>query len=91
MKQWIALYRSKNAETGWETYVGKFGANLPLYVLNMGGKSAADFFADDDAVTKLLGEEAVKALTEKMMACLRKIEFKTGRSRADLTNIPKRK
>lgn len=90
-KQWIALYKSKNAGTRWETYVGKFGANMPLYVLTMGGKSAADFFTDDETVTTLLGEEAVKALTEKMMACLRKIEFKAGKSRPDLTNIPKRK
>jgi hypothetical protein len=90
-KQWVALYKSKDVTSGWETYVGKFGADLPVYVWDMAGKSAADFFTEDENITKLLGEEAVKTLNEKTMACFRKFEFKTGRFRPDLSNLPKRK
>jgi hypothetical protein len=90
-KQWVALYKSKDVASGWETYVGRYGADLPVYVWNMGGKSAGDFFTEDEKITKLLGEDAVKALNEKTMACFRKYEFKTGRVRPDLSNLPKKK
>jgi hypothetical protein len=90
-KQWVALYKGKDVGSGWETYVGKLGADLPLYIWNMTGKSAGDFFTDDENITKLLGEEAAKALNEKTTACFRKYEFKTGRLRPDLSNVPKKK
>jgi hypothetical protein len=91
LKQWVALYKSKDITSGWETYVGKFGGDLPVYVWDMAGKSAGDFFTEDENITRLLGEEAVKALNDKTMACCRKYEFKTGRFRPDLSNLPKHK
>ncbi len=88
LKEYVALYKSKNVALGFTTYEGGFGNDLPFYFYAMSGKSSADIFSEDEKATKIVGEEKIKELWNKTLATLRKYEFKTGRYRPDLSYIP---
>ncbi len=91
LKEWVALYQSKNMAMEWSTAVVEMGAEMPLYFWNMSGKSAGEFFTEDEKAAKKFDEEKVKELGNKFNACLRKYEYKTGKPRPDLSVMPKEK
>jgi hypothetical protein len=89
-KQWIDLGASKNLPDGWEMYVIESGAEMPLYVWVESGKSAADYYAESEKTMTAIGEAKYAELWGKTIALLRKYEIKTGRSRPDLSLLPKK-
>ncbi len=90
-KKWVELYKSKNMAMEWGTAVLEMGAEMPFYFWNMSGKSAAEFFTEDEKATKMFDEKMLMELGNKFMACLRKYEYKTGKPRPDLSVMPKEK
>jgi hypothetical protein len=88
-KKWVELYKIKNISSGWWTYIGDIGTNMPKYVFAVRAKSAADYYSQSEKIQKLLGEE-IKKLMGKTMSPVRKIEIKTGRFRPDLSYLPKK-
>ena len=87
-KEYVAEYKNKNIATGFTTYEGGFGTEVPFYFFAMSAKSIIEVFSEDEKATKMVGEEKSKELGNKMMGTLRKYEFKTGRYRPDLSYIP---
>jgi len=90
-KEYVTLYKSKNVASGFTTYQGGYGTDMPFYFVAMSGKSPADFFAEDEKTTKILEGEKSKELWDKTLATLRKFEFKTGTYRPDLSYISEAK
>lgn len=90
LKQWIELGTSKNIPDGWEVYLVESGAEMPLYFWVENGKSAADYYVENEKVVKEIGEGKFADLWGKTAALLRKYEIKTGRPRPDLSNMPKK-
>ncbi len=90
-KQWVALYDSSNIPMGWRTYVGLMGMEMPFYFWAERSRSAAEFYADGEKMTKRVGEAKVTDLWNKTMAVCKKYESKTGRPRSNLSNKPKGK
>jgi len=90
-KEWVELYKSKNIGDGWSFYGAESGTEMPFCFFAMSGKSPADFFSEDEKAMKKIGEEKYMELGKKMNALLRKYEFKMGRPRPDLSNMPKQK
>jgi len=88
LKEWMDLYKSKNIPDGWSTYVGDIGTEMPVYVVVLSGKSAADYFSQLEKTIEVLGEEG-QALVKKTWAAAKKYEQKTGRFRPDLSYTPK--
>ena len=87
-QEWIELYKSENIPDGWETYVGDIGTEMPIYVFSMMAKSAADYYSQSEKAMELLGER-YKELSEKTHAICKKLVFKTGRFRPELSYTPK--
>jgi hypothetical protein len=89
-RQFVEVSKSKDTSIGWNMFVVESGAELPFYFWAEGGKSAAEYYAENDKVMKKMGEEKYAELWGKAMATLRKFETKSGRPRPDLSNIPKK-
>jgi hypothetical protein len=89
-RQFVDVSKSKDTSIGWNMYAVQSGTEMPLYFWAEGGKSAAEYFAENDKVIKKMGEEKFAELWSKSMATLRKYEIKTGRLRPDLSNMPKK-
>lgn len=89
-RQFVDVSKSKDTSIGWNMYVVESGAELPFYFWAEGGKSAAEYHAENEKVMKKMGEEKFAELWGKAMATLRKYEAKTGRPRPDLSNMPKK-
>jgi hypothetical protein len=87
-KEYVSLYKSKNITSGFTTYQGGYGTDMPFYFFAMSGKSPADFFSEDEKTTKILEGEKDEELWNRFLATLRKYEIKTGRYRPDLSYIP---
>jgi len=89
-KQFVEVSKSKATSIGWNMFVVESGAELPFYFWAEGGKSAAEYYAENDKVMKKMGEEKFAELWNKFLSTLRKYESKTGRPRPDLSNMPKK-
>jgi len=89
-KQIVELSKSKDTSIGWNTFVVESGTEMPFYFWAEGGKSAAEYYAENDKVMKKFGEEKFAELWNKDLATFRKFETKTGRPRPDLSNMPKK-
>ncbi len=46
-KQWVDLFKSNNISDGFNTFMGYFGTEQPLYTWMMNGKDPADFWNQD--------------------------------------------
>ncbi|MHC4766796.1 MAG: hypothetical protein ACYTF2_17020 [Planctomycetota bacterium] len=83
-REFSDLYKSKGIDTGWSIFESVSGSDLPVIVVAQGAKSAADFYSNRERLRELLGEEA-KKLGEKVGATVRRMEFKEGMPRPDLS------
>jgi hypothetical protein len=83
-REFAELYKSKGIDTGWSLYESITGSDLPVYVVAQGAKSAADYFSNRERIGELLGEEA-KKIGMKVGATVRKMEYKEGMPRPDLS------
>jgi hypothetical protein len=86
-KKIAALFKAKNVDHGFNTWVGGIGTELPLYIYTELGKSAADFFLTSEKAMKILDPEVTK-LWNKTLTIMRKYEFKMGTYRPDLSYAP---
>ena len=86
-KDWVALFKKNNMEIGWNLNSGIFGMETPLYLWGEFYENPADMSTKRAKAYSSLGEEPNKLWkeTEKL---LRKIEYKTGWYRPDLSYIP---
>jgi hypothetical protein len=89
-REFVEVSKSKDTSIGWNMFVVESGTEMPFYFWAEGGKSAAEYYAENDKVTKKMGEEKFAELWGKAMATLRKFETKTGQPRPDLSNLPKK-
>jgi hypothetical protein len=86
-KKIVALFKSKGIDTGFKTWIGGLGTELPFYFYSMTGKTPADFFLTDEKVTKLV-EPEITTLWNETLKLMRKYEFKIGSVRPDLWFVP---
>jgi hypothetical protein len=89
-KKIAALFKAKNVDSGFNTFVGGIGADLPFYLYTEFGKSPADFFLNEEKVMKLVDPE-VTELWNQTLTLMRKYEFKMGTYRPDLSYTPVKK
>ena len=93
-KDWGALCRKIGFRIGYIAYRGIFGTDNPLYISTMIAKTQADTFVEEERIMKTLGpdEQAeLGTMYEKAYTYFRKYETRHGRSRPDLSYIPKSK
>lgn len=84
-RDWRELYASKKVPDGYRIYTGGFGTE-PVIVVVQSGKNAADFYARNDATTKLLGD--VGPLLARTWAVTQRFEQRDGWMRPDLGTAP---
>lgn len=83
-REFVALYQANNVDSGWRLYQAITGAELPLYIVALTGRSAADYAANDERIGAMLGDK-VDALFQKALAVTRRIETLEGNIRPDLS------
>jgi hypothetical protein len=91
-KEWAALCRKIGFRIGYVAYQGEFGTDNPFYLSTMIARTQADTFVEEERIMKTLSSEQqaeLGAMYEKAFAFFRRYETKHGRSRPDLSYIPK--
>jgi hypothetical protein len=83
-REFADLYKSKGIDTGWSMYESITGSDLPVIVVAQGARSAADFYSNRERLRELLGEDA-KKIGAKVGATVRRMEYKAGMPRPDLS------
>lgn len=89
-KKIAEMFKEKNIDTGFETYVIEFGNDTPQYFYGEIGESGADFWTHADKTHEILGEEIFKIWNETM-TYFRRYEPTSGTFRPDLSYTPKEK
>ena len=88
IKDYKALYESKNIEEGYRVYYGGIGTDMPMVLFVQPAKSRVDFATLSDKQDEILGEEGNK-LFEKALSITQKFEHNDGIMRPDLFYMPK--
>jgi len=83
LKEYKALYESKNIEEGYRVYFGGIGTDMPYIIFVQPAKGRVDWATLSDRQDEQLGEEGSKLLN-RMMAITQKFEHKDGMMRPDL-------
>ena len=83
-KDYSNLYKSHGIDTGWNIYQTITGSDLPLYVVAVRAKNAADYHTNREKIAEVLGEAAEK-IGEKVGSTVRRIEYKEGMLRPELS------
>jgi hypothetical protein len=83
-KQFVALFTQKAVPDGYRLVKVLLGKDMPLYVVVVSAKDAADFAARDAANRQTLGKEG-EALFARAAALCRRIDHYGGRVRPDLS------
>lgn len=76
-KDYAALFKSKNVGDPFTVYEALSGNDLPLWIVSVPARSAADFYANDERVNAMLGAD-VRPLQARAMANTRKFEIRNG-------------
>jgi hypothetical protein len=87
LRKYVELFSAKKLAWGWQTYVGEFGAETPVYVYTEIGPSLGEFHTEGDKISKQLGEQG-DALWTEALAAMRRFEPVRSDYRADLSFIP---
>ncbi len=82
-REFVALYKANNIDSGWRVYQAVTGAELPLYVVVNSGMSPAEYDANGEKIDAMLGDKD-DALFQKAFAFTRKHETLEGSTRPDL-------
>lgn len=86
-KEWVALNEKIKAPEGYRLFTNAFGLEGPLFLVVSSAKSAAAFYASNEAWLKRAGE-AGQALMKRTMKVVRKFESKDGMIRPELSASP---
>lgn len=81
------LFKSKNVANGYNLYRTVMGPEMPLLVVAIGAKDAADFHAENAKTQASLGAEG-QALAARAMALTRRFEQRAAIPRPDLSLVP---
>jgi hypothetical protein len=87
LREWVEMYSSHEANSGFTTYQAFTGDRLPLYVLGTYANDRGDYEADGDRLDELMGD-ADDALMKKSWAVLRDFEHNDSWMRPDLSLMP---
>lgn len=87
MREWIELYRSNGADSGWMVYQAFTGEDLPLYVLSTLAMNRGDYEADGERLDEMFGE-ADDELWLKTRALMRKFDHTDAWMRPELSLMP---
>ena len=87
MKELIALIKSKNIPEMFQAYVVAIGPDMPVYFVQLRGKSASDFWIHNEKMWEILGKEG-ELLFGKMKSLARKRDLRQGWYRPNLSYIP---
>ena len=87
VSKYVELYKSKDLQEAFESYLVRTGADLPACFYVMRGKTFADLFGKSEKSEEIAGEEAA-AIWVKFSSHLRKYEYKLGMFRPDLSYMP---
>jgi hypothetical protein len=85
-KEWVSLFKDNDISIGWTLYECQFGNELPYYVWGETYRDESGMASERAEAFGIMGEKSEKLWieTEKF---LRKIEYKTGWFRPDLSYI----
>lgn len=83
-KDYASLFRSKNVPDPFTIYMAMSGNELPLLIVSVPGRNAADFYAEQERVGAMLGAD-VRPLEARAMANTRKYEVKDATYRPELS------
>lgn len=86
-KEYIALYRSKNIQTGWRVYQEIVGPDLPMYLVVSTAADEASFHAEEKRIREMTGAEGQR-LEQKAMQFARRLEINDSWIRLDLSFPP---
>jgi hypothetical protein len=89
-KEWLELDKKVDRMDSYDLFVGDIGTEMPFYFWEVKGKSAGDFFSQQEIYGGKTGDVGME-LWNRTMALCRKVEDKTGWFRPDLSYIPKEK
>ena len=78
------LFKAKAVPDGYTLYKVVMGPEMPLYVVTVGARDAADYHAQDAKMRATLGAEGA-ALFGRAFALTRKFETREGTFRPDLS------
>lgn len=84
---YVKLFKSTGIAQGYTLYKAVVGPELPLYIVAVGARDAADFHAEDAKTQAALGAEG-QALGARALAITRRFEVREGRLRRDLSLPP---
>ena len=87
MGEWIELYKSHGANSGWTVYQAFSGEDLPMYVIGTLATSRADYEEDGNRLDEMMGD-ADDALWEKTRNLMRKFDHTDAWVRPDLSLVP---
>ncbi len=85
-KEWVSLFKDNDISIGWNLYECQFGNELPFYTWAETYRDENDMVSERAKAFGIMGEKSEKLWieTEKF---LRKIEYKTGWYRPDLSYV----
>jgi hypothetical protein len=86
----VELFKEKNIDAGFETYVVEFGNDTPCIFYAEIGKSAGDFWSHVEITNEQLGDE-IWDIWNDTVSCFRRYVPTTGRFRPDLSHLPEKK
>lgn len=82
-RDYVTLFKSKNIPDGFTIFEALSGNDLPLWVVASTGRSAADYYSNDEKNLATLGAD-VRPLQARALAVTRKYEVKDGTARTDI-------
>jgi hypothetical protein len=83
-KDFASLFRSKKTGDGFTVYMAMSGQNLPLLIVAEPGKSAADYYANEEKINAAIGAD-IQPLQMRAMAITRKFETRDGVYRPEMS------
>ena len=86
----VELFKEKNIDTGFETYVVEFGNDTPCFFYSEIGKSAGDFWSHAESQSEQLGDE-IMDIWNDTTTCFRRYVPTSGRFRPELSHLPETK
>lgn len=89
LKAFVTLWKKNKIADGFTVAAAVTGSDLPLIVVGVPAKSAADYYARNEEIAAKLGSE-LEALTIRISANLRRLEVLNITSRPDLSYTPER-
>lgn len=87
LREWVQLYESENANSGWMVYQAFTGEDLPLYVIGTLAMDRGDYEADGSRLDELFGD-ADDALWQKTATLMRKFDHNDAWFRPELSLLP---